>query len=65
MVDTTFDGPMYTDVGPDLVRSSSHIRTKIYKPIQVYIRIPPAKFGAQNRIRKHGNPETLVLRLQT
>jgi hypothetical protein len=35
VVGTTFDGPMYADVGPDPVRSSRPTLTKIYRGIHV------------------------------
>ena len=46
MVGTTFDGPMYEDVGPDLVRSSRPTLIKIYRGIHILLSILSAKFGA-------------------
>ena len=40
---------MYTDVGPDLVRSRSPILIKISRPTQVYIGILLATFEVKNR----------------
>ena len=46
MVGTTFDGPMYANVGPDPVRSSRPTLTKIYRGTHVLLPILSAKFGA-------------------
>ena len=56
----TFDGPLYADVGPDLVRSSKPILIKFFRGIHLSLSILCAKFRAQNCIPRHINPRTLI-----
>jgi len=60
VVGTTFDGPLYADVGPDLVRLSTPIVTKIFRGIHLSLSILCAKFRAQKCIPRHINPWTSI-----
>jgi hypothetical protein len=60
VVGTTFDGPMYADVGSDLVRSRIPILTRICRGIHICLAMFSAKYGTQRRTPRHTNSQTLL-----